>query len=179
LGVSSNRIGLGAFVAALVLPVVAMMVKPTDYSFYMFHPATPDSDADRFRLLIANGVLIAAAVGGALSALWLCVRGVRRRKWLGVLAPVVIALHPLLQPVFLEEADTYLNYRWRDRVGSLGLVGKPPAEVRALLGGPDAIVREATYTIWEYKPLPWYWLGSKGQLFFVAGRVRSVDANDD
>jgi hypothetical protein len=155
----------------------------------MFYPATPGTEAGRLRLLLANTLLVSAAAGGALSALGLSLAAIRRRKWTYLLAPLAILLHPLVQPVFFERADTYFNVRWRDEVLAAKIVGKQSADVLALLGRPRSEVSEPAlvslgevrpaYTIWRYKPLPFYWMGSSGEVVFVDGRVRNVEANDD
>ena len=35
------------------------------------------------------------------------------------------------------------------------------------------------YTGWNYHVLPFYWMGSKFEVFFVDGKVSSFEANDD
>jgi hypothetical protein len=96
--------------------------------------------------------------------------------------------------VFLESLDTYYNYRMRDKAEAQHIVGKTPAEVTQMLGrpirewteSPKVIDRSGkvtwegkTYTGWEYQPLPYYWCGSRFQVFFVNGKVDGFEANDD
>jgi hypothetical protein len=35
------------------------------------------------------------------------------------------------------------------------------------------------YTGWNYHVLPFYWMGSKFEVFFVDSKVSSFEANDD
>jgi hypothetical protein len=165
--------------AACLGPLVALMVKPTNYSFYMFYPARPPSLLERSQLAAANILLGASAAIGVVAALAMAVRGWRQRQWLHTLAPLVVVFHPFLQPVFFERLDTALNYRWYGKAVNASVIGMTEAEVRAVLGEPARILDFPPGTLWEYDPLPIYFLGSSGQLFFTAGRVRSIDPNDD
>ena len=76
----------------------------------------------------------------------------------------------------------------------MGIVGKTPDEIRHLFGKPSyertvtprMIDRSGkvtwqgeTYTGWDYHVLPFYWMGSKFQVFFVDGKVSNFEANDD
>lgn len=167
------------WVAAIVLPIVAVFLLPPHYSFYMFHPATPGSPFEHVRLWVANGVLVVAAAAGICSAIAWTVLAFRRRKWLYLLAPALIVLHPILQAVYFEDLDTYLNYRWYGRAMALRIMGKAPSEVVALLGEPSSVYREPTHTMWRYKPLPFYWIGSTGEVVFENDRVQYIEANDD
>jgi energy-coupling factor transporter transmembrane protein EcfT len=107
---------------------------------------------------------------------------------------VAIFINPFVQAAFLEPLDTKLNYQWRDRAEQLDIIGKTPEEVRDLLGSPHyewtetphIIDRDGnitwqgeTYTGWEWQPIPLYWMGSRFQVFFVDGKVRNFEANDD
>jgi hypothetical protein len=123
--------------------------------------------------------LVAALVITTASVFHFVIVGCRQRRWPLVLAPLLVLLHPLLQPVFLERLDTELNYRWRDEVVTQHLVGKSEGDVVGALGRPTGARPYGTGKLWEYKPLPFYWFGSCGQLFFVNGRVQAYDANDD
>jgi len=142
-------------------------------------PATPPSAFDRARLLAANGLLVAGLIVSAVAAIGLCVVAARKKQWGYLLFPVLVVLHPLLQPVFLEQLDTHLNYRWYGRVLALDIIGKGEDEVEALIGAPSWRTTGNGYTIWKYKPLPIYWLGSAGEVVFVEGLVRNIEANDD
>jgi hypothetical protein len=105
-----------------------------------------------------------------------------------------ILINPISQVVLLEPLDTHLNYQWYDRAQKMGIVGMTPDEIRHLFGNPIREWTETprilnsdekitwqgeTYTGWEYQPLSWYLLGSRFQVFFVDGRVRNFEANDD
>lgn len=184
-----TRAWIAVFAAALWLPFVVIVVKPSDYALYMFFPATPHSAFDRFRLLAANALIIVAAAGGVLSSLSLTFIGIRLRRWTYLLAPLIVALHPILQPVYFESLDTDANYRWYARAKEGRIIGMNPAQVRALLGEPTSQWTQETsrwegkvlpgYTAWEYQPLPFYLFGSRLQVFFENGRVRNIEANDD
>ena len=183
-----------AFVIGCLSPILALMVKPPHYSFYMFLPATPEVWFERLRLLTADSLLVLGFIVALLAAIGLAVRGARRRRYVALLCPLVVLANPLQQPIFLESLDTHMNYRMRDRAEQLQIIGKTPKEVRQLFGKahesgpstPRTIDRDGnltwqgdTYTTWEYQPLPVYWMGSRFQVFFVDGKVRNFEANDD
>ena len=179
---------------ALFSPIMALFVKPVHYSFYMFLPARPENAIDRVRLITANGILILGSAAAVLGAIVLALRAVRTRRYIGLLCPVLVFLNPFQQPVFFESLDTHYNYQMRDKAEALHIIGKTPSEVRALLGRPIRKWSESPrvldgdgkvtwqgepYTGWEYQPLPFYWFGSRFQVFFVNGKVRNFEANDD
>lgn len=190
----SDKILWVLFTASVLSTLLALVVKPFDYSFYMFLPATPHTMIDRFRLLAANIILVIGFVIGLSVAVTLVWRGLRHKRYLRLLSLAVVLANPFHQPIFLESLDTRLNYRWRDRAEQLKIVGKTSEEVRDLLGKPSYEWRETpktldsagkvtwqgeTYTGWDYHVLPFYWMGSKFQIFFVDGKVRNFEANDD
>ena len=175
-------------------PIVALAVKPTQYSFYMFEPATPETVPERLRLIIADITLVAGFLLGLIAAATLAWRGLREKRLLRAICLVVVLANPLHQPIFLESLDTRLNYRWRDRAAEMGIIGKTPDEIWHLLGKPSyewtetprtvdrtgkVTWRGEPYTGWDYHVLPLYWMGSKFQVFFVDGKVRDFEANDD
>ncbi len=183
-----------AFTVATLSPIVALAVKPAQYSFYMFLPATPDTLPERLRLIAADIILVAGFIIGLIAAAALAWRGLREKRLLRVICLVVVFANPLHQPIFLESLDTHMNYRWRDRAEQMGIVGKTPDEIRHLLGKPSYEWTETPRTIdrsgkvtwqgeactgWDYHVLPFYWMGSKFQVFFVDGKVRNFEANDD
>ena len=182
--------GLVAFVCGMLTPIGAVIVKPMNYSFYVFMPARPPDALDRARLAAADVMLVAGTLVCAAASLALAIQGARSGR-LGYMAlPMLVLLNPFQQPVFFERLDTYLNFRWLERVEAQGIIGKSPEEVSDLLGTPSLVWSEPArddgsggvrpgYTTWEYKPLPFYWFGSKGQVFFVNGRVDGVEGNDD
>ena len=108
----ATRIAVTLFVLAMVAPIVALVMLPDGYGFYVFLPATPPVALDRIRVHAANATLLFAAACGVIAAIAAIAHAIRRRKWQYLIAPVVILLHPILQPVFFERADTSLNYRW-------------------------------------------------------------------
>ena len=182
------------FVSAALSGVIAILVKPPDYSFYMFFPATPPSVAGRLRLVAGDTILVAGFAMSLLAAIALAWRGFKKKQPFRLLCLAVALANPYHQPIFLESLDSYVNYRWRDKAEQLGIVGKTPEEIRTLFGKPsrqwtetprilDATGKETwrgeTYTGWDYHCLPLYWMGSKFQVFFVDGKVRNFEANDD
>ena len=168
-----------AFATGSILPFVAVFLKPQNYSFYMFFPADPPTVAARIRLTSANVLLVASCTVAAVAALWLLGLGFRSRRMHYLLPAIVVLLNPLLQPVFLERFDTYMNHRWWRRATAASLVGKSEEEVRRALGAPSVVSSFEDGIEWDYKPLPFYWLGSKGQVFFRNARVSSLEPNDD
>ena len=182
------------FVAATVSPILALSVKPPQHSFYMFLPATPDTATGQWRLIAGNIILVAGFAVGLLASATLAWRGLRKKRPLSALCLIVVLANPFHQPIFLEAIDTRANYRWRDRAEQMGIVGKTPEEIRRLIGKPSYEWTETpktidrtgkmtwegeTYTGWDYNVLPFYWMGSKFQIFFVDGKVRNFEANDD
>ena len=182
------------FAVATLSPILALAVKPVHYSFYMFLPATPDTVPERLLLIAADIILVAGFIIALIAAAALARRGLREKRLLRVICPVVVLANPLHQPIFLESLDTHMNYRWRDRAEQMGIVGKTPDEIRHLFGKPSyertvtprMIDRSGkvtwqgeTYTGWDYHVLPFYWMGSKFQVFFVDGKVSNFEANDD
>ncbi len=182
------------FITASLSPIFAITVLPPNYSFYMFFPATPNSAFDRFRLTAANAFLILGFAVSLITSIIIVVKGLKGRKYLAVVCPLVVMVNPLQQPVFLESLDTYLNYQWRNRAKAQQIIGKTPVEIVALYGKPIREWSEAPkvvdrdgmvtwqgekYTGWEYQPLPFYWCGSRFQIFFVNGKVENFEANDD
>jgi hypothetical protein len=183
-----------AFVIGSLSPIFALLVNPRDYPFYMFMPATPGTLWEQFRFFAGNSLLVLGFIVASFAAITLAARGVRQRRYLALLCPLVILANPLQQPIFLESLDTHVNCRMRDRADQLQIIGKTPGQVRRLLGKAHRVrtgaprttdlagnvTREGeTSTTWEYKPLPMYWLGSHFQVFFVDGRVKYHEANDD
>ena len=183
-----------AFVIGVLSPILALMVKPAHYPFYMFFPATPQTWFGRLQLFAGNSLLVVGFIVAFVAAVYLAVRGVRQGHYLALLCPLVVLANPIQQPIFLESIDTHMNYRWRDKAEQLQIIGKTPEQVRQLLGKahesapstPRTIDRDGnvtwqgeTYTTWEYQPLPVYWLGSRFQVFFKNGKASSFEANDD
>jgi hypothetical protein len=179
---------------AMLSPILALVVKPAHYSFYMFLPARPDTMPEQLRLIAADIILVAGFIIGLIAAAALAWRGLREKRMLPVICLVVVFANPLHQPIFLESLDTHMNYRWRDRAKEMGIVGKTPDEIRQLLGKPSYEWTETprtidrsgrvtwqgeTYTGWDYHVLPFYWMGSNFEVFFVDGKVSNFEANDD
>ncbi len=162
------------FAAGLLSPALALAIKPAHYSFYMFDPGTPPTPAMRAALQVADAILVLGCGGAIIAAMWLAVQGVRRRRYGLLLCPVLVLLHPFLQPVFLGPVETRLRHRWFTRAQTLELVGKTPEEVISLLGNPRRVSRGQGSEIWRYTYLPGYWFGSSAKILFSQGRVRSL-----
>jgi hypothetical protein len=120
--------------------------------------------------------------------------GVRARGFqvAAAVAPLSVAAHPLVQPLYLESRDTRANLELQHRFSASNLMGKSAPDVTAVLGEPTAVRSETPrvynldgrvawqgepYTIWEYKPLPYYWSGRKLQLTFKHDVVAGFAAN--
>ena len=183
-----------AFIIGTLSPFLALIVKPQHYSFYMFLPATPETSFEKLQLITGNSLLVFGFMLALLAATFIAVRGARKRNFITLLCPIVVLANPLQQPIFFESLDTRMNYLMRDKAEELQIIGKTPEQVRQLLGkaneygpntpkiiDPDGKVtwEDDTYITWEYQPLPFYWLGSRFQVFFVDGKVRNYEANDD
>ncbi len=139
-------------------------------------------------MFAGNSLLVVGFVIAMLAAIMLALRGVRQKRYLALLCPVVVLANPLQQPIFLESLDTHINQIMLDNVAELQIIGKTPDEVRQHLGnarehGPHAprmldrsgtVTWEGeTYTVWEYPALSFYWFGSTIRVVFVDGKVRS------
>lgn len=164
-----------AFVAATLSPILALVVKPGGYSFYMFFPATPDTAIGRFRLVAGDAVLVVGFIVAVASAIGLMTQEKGWRRAMAFFALLLVAANPLQQPIFLESLDTHMNYRLRDRAEASKIVGKSKEEVRRLFGTPTS----TTAHMWEYQPLLIYWFGSRCQVFFAGDIVTGFEANDD
>ncbi|MET0551660.1 MAG: hypothetical protein ABW221_01390 [Vicinamibacteria bacterium] len=157
-----------------------MALLPDGYSFFMFQPAMPPSAVGAARLLIANLFLYAAALGAVVAAGRLAVAGFRRGRLAAYAGIALVFAHPLLQPVFFERLDTMLNYRWWEDAKARGVMGKTAEETRQILGDPASSEGDgSTRALWRYKPLPFYWLGSTGEVVFERGRAVYLEPNDD
>ena len=187
----SNRFLWATFLVGALSPLLAVLVKPEGYSFYFFFPALPVTITGRLRLVAGNTVLVLGFAVSLIASLALLMRGIRLRKYLYSLPPLLVFANPFQQPIFLESLNDHLNQAWRDRVTSLQLIGKTPDDVRRLLGSPIEVGVGNTradhdtgnvtwhgepYTKWYYHPLRVYWVGARCRVFFVNGRVKSFNA---
>jgi hypothetical protein len=106
--------------------------------------------------------------------------------------PVSLALNPLVQPLFLESRDAQASQALVRRFESSQLIGRPAQAVEAALGQPRTVRSQTPQvftlegrmvweggpqTVWEYKPLPYYWNGRRLQVFFENGTVSGFQAN--
>jgi len=78
----STKILFIIFIVASLSPIIAAMVLPLNYSFYMFFPAKPDTVFDRFRLTAGNMVLVFGFGVSLVAAAILVARGFKQRKYL-------------------------------------------------------------------------------------------------
>ena len=189
-----TKVLVALFLVGFFSPILAILALPPHLSFYMYFPADPDTRIEQFRLYTGNAILVFGFAITVFSAIALAVRGLRHKKYLHLLWIVLAMANPIHQSIFLESLDTYTNNRWRARVIELDIIGKTPDEIRHLLGKPSYEWTETprmedragnitwqgeTYTGWDYHILPFYWLGSNGQVFFKHGKVTYFEANDD
>ena len=96
-------------------PILALIIKPEHYSFYMFFPATPGTFEGRTRLLAADSLLVMGFIIVLLATILLVFKGVKQKRYFVLLCPVVALANPFHQPLFLESLDTHMNYQWRDK----------------------------------------------------------------
>lgn len=100
-----------------------------------------------------------------------------------------LLVNPLSQMLFLEPLDDKLNARYLRKANAIHLVGKSPGAVEAAFGKPE---RVSTYpplvyngetipggVLWEYKPLPGFWMGCRFQVSFTKGVVSSFEGFDN
>jgi hypothetical protein len=174
-----ERLGTRTFVVAMLVPFLAIAVKPSDYSFWMGVPAVPLRAFDRARLACANGLLAGAFGLAAASALVLFAGGRRRGRRAGLVAPLLVVLHPLFQPVVFERLDASLAERWRARTEGGAVAGKKPSDVEKALGRPSRRRSDGPRVEWDYSFLPFYWLGRRGRVVFVGDRAQSIRVADD
>ena len=67
-----------------------------------------------------------------------------------------VLMNPIVQLVYLEPLDTYLNNRWAQRFEKAQLTGKPIDEVTKLFGSDYEVVDLRPWDqnlMWDYSPL--------------------------
>jgi hypothetical protein len=182
----SSRTLWAGFIISFLSPILAVLIKPYDYPFYMFYPATPNTNTGVLRLFLANAALVLGFTGSLASGIAITWRGISQKKYLPALCLIIVFLNPLQQPIFLEKYDTYMNYQWRDKAIRLNIIGKTPEEIVQIFGRPHRLWPGAPITIdrsgkdgWDYHVLPYYLFGSNFEVFFKDGKVDSFKANDD
>lgn len=108
---------------------------------------------------------------------------VRTRRRVAVCVAVLLATliaHPFAQIPVLEPFDERRGEVLTAKVHAAQLVGMTGEQARSLLGEPSAVHHlESGTTIWAYKQLPGYWLGSAFQVFVRDEFVTGFEANDD
>jgi hypothetical protein len=108
--------------------------------------------------------------------------GGRKLAWRLLLLPALLLLNPCSQWIVLEPLNLYLLDRMDEQARERGLEGRKPAEVEALFGRPTftwTYARDPGAETWNYKPLPFYLVGSKFQVHFQRGTVEGWEAHDD
>lgn len=105
-----------------------------------------------------------------------------------------LLINPLTQTIFMERYDTKINNEWKDKAVNLKIIGKTKSEIRGLFGAPtkewiespkvidkdgNTKFKGETFIGWKYHVLPYYWLGSSFEIFFVNDKVAGFEANDD
>lgn len=126
--------------------------------------------------------LVAPVVAVALFVLSLRPRGRTRRRIALSAAFLVatVAVNPIAQVFFLEPFDAHRGDVLASEASNAGLVGMSAEQARATLGEPDSVSYiESGTTLWAYKQLPGYWLGSSFQVFLRDDAVTGFEANDD
>jgi hypothetical protein len=102
-----------------------------------------------------------------------------RKAWLAIVVLSVLA-NPLLQRVYLEGLDSSRGQAFQARALSLGLVGSSSERALAAFGKPSYTwPLSSGSTIWGYKQVPGYWLGSHFQVSVRDGIITSIEPNDD
>jgi len=109
-------------------------------------------------------------------------RRVRTRRRVAVCAAVLLATltaHPITQLPVLEPLDEQRGHALAAKASAAQLVGMTDEQARALLGTPRSVHHSDGTTLWAYKQLPGYWLGSSFQVFLRDEAVTGFEANDD
>ena len=126
--------------------------------------------------------LVAPVVAVALFVLSLRRRSRTRRRiaWCAAFLVATVAVNPIAQFFFLEPFDAHRGHVLASEASNSGLVGMNAEQARAMLGTPDSVHHfESGTTLWAYKQVPGYWLGSSFQVFFRDNAVTGFEANDD
>src|SRR5450759_3504955 len=89
-----DKILWAVFLAALLSPILALLVKPSCYSLYMFFPATPHTAIGRLRSVAGGIILVSGFAVALLVAVTLAWRGLRRKRYLALLCPIVVLANP-------------------------------------------------------------------------------------
>lgn len=104
----------------------------------------------------------------------------QRRTWVWASVFILVLLsNPFSQPFLLEGYDSARGAAMARRGHRAGIIGMDQEQVRKLLGEPTRIRDYSGTPTWEYKQVPGYWMSSYFQVFFKAGKVYGIEANDD
>lgn len=100
-----------------------------------------------------------------------------------------LLINPLTQLLFLGPLDDKLNADYLRKANAIHLVGKTAAEVESAFGKPERVspYKTSVYNgetmpgsiLWEYKPLPGFWMGGRFQVSFTNGLVASFEGFDN
>ena len=105
--------------------------------------------------------------------------GYRPVKIWSVIMVLALLCNPVSQAFLLEGFDNSRGAALARKSFASGIIGMDQEQVRSLLGEPSRIRDYNGTPTWEYKQTPGYCFGSYFQVFFEAGLVYSVEANDD
>jgi hypothetical protein len=88
--------------------------------------------------------LAAPLVGLVAMALFGTRNGIRSRavKGSAIVLAISVAIHPLVQPLYLESWDTDANVELGRRFKAANLIGKPSSEVERIFGKPTGVWSE-------------------------------------
>ena len=106
-----------------------------------------------------------------------------------VLLFIALLINPFSQMLFLGPLDDRLNSAYLRKANAIQLIGKTPSEVEAAFGKAERVSTHAPFVyngetipghvLWEYKPLPWFWMGYRFQVSFRNGVVSSFEGFDN
>lgn len=103
----------------------------------------------------------------------------RAGKIWALIGLAALPVNPISQIPLFEWMDNLRGSSMAQRARTAGMIGMDPDQVRELMGEPSNVGYYNETLTWEYKQIPFYWLGSNFQVFFRAGVVHNVEANDD
>jgi hypothetical protein len=167
------------FFIGLFSPILTLIIKPKNYGLFIVNKTFPHSLIGQMQMIISEFILIIGFIM-ALTTSFLLFRQGMKSKYLLLLCPVLVLASPLQQVLYLEPIDTYLNNQLRLKAKDLEIVGMRSKQVTEVFGNPDKVrASRGGNRIFEYKPLPGYWMGSHFKIFFIDEKVTGYQANDD
>jgi hypothetical protein len=167
------------FFIGLFSPILTLIIKPKNYGLYIVNHTLPNTLIGKMQMIISESILIIGFILALITSFFLFRQGMKR-KYLLLLCPLLVLANPLQQVLYLEPLDTYLNNQLWDKAKEHHVIGMNLKQVVKIFGNPDNVrMHGAQNRIWEYKPLPGYWMGSHFQIFFIDEKVTGYEANDD